>query len=144
MVISLANEDLLEQILAPERDEDETEELDRLEALDYEVDRLPGSATEVASFEDYVDNAPPSPSWHIEAYYFLVPLPSIEDGFALLELDWDDNWGRWTWTVEGTLEMAESRDEAARRLMYNFAKSRLSDGDTAFDIFLSDFIKNGE
>ncbi len=130
------NGDLISRLLDPELDEDE-EELDRLEWQEREIERLPDKALEIACFEDEVDHSP-GLSWQISSTYYAVPIGD-PGAYALLVLDWDDNWGRWGWEVQGAVSGAPSAGEAGKFLMAQLARERMSEDKSAYNSFLKQF-----
>ena len=120
----------------PEVDEEnEEDELTPEEDWELKLGQLPGSALEIASFENDID---PSPglSWHSELTLYLVPVKAHPGGYALLALDWDDNWGRWEWRVEGALKGAGSIDVAKKSLIAKYCEEYLPGSSGNFRNFL--------
>jgi len=128
--------DLIDTILEPGSDDD-AEELDRLEWQEREIDRLPDKAVEIACFEDDVDHSP-GLSWQISCTYYAVPIGNPGE-YALFALDWDDNWGRWGWEVQGAVSGATSIAEAGKFLMAQLAGERMTRDKSSYNRFLKQF-----
>jgi hypothetical protein len=110
-----------------EQEEDDTEEefFDKDEARYVEEDRLPKGAVSIASFSDEVENWT---SWDLEAHVFVSPVPEQENSYALLILNWDDNWGRWDWEVPVALKNQKDASTAKDYLLEAFVKERYEPG----------------
>jgi len=55
---------------------------------------LPPGAHCLGNVEDEVRNWT---SWEIKFHLFVVPLDTTTARYALVRINWDDNWGRWGW-----------------------------------------------
>lgn len=111
--------DLIEQILTPlpsQDDEDDDPLAGLYEGKPNALRQLPAGVREVASFQTDVDHSP-GLTWHIELTLFVVVIPTIENAFALLCLDWNDNWGRWEWLCEYAVGGASSEGQATASLL---------------------------
>ncbi len=115
----------LDAILSPveeEQEEDSEEEFfDKDDARYAEEDRLPSEAVFIASFSDEVENWT---TWDLEAHVFISQIPDQENGYALLILSWDDNWGRWDWEVPIALKNQKDALTAKIHLLKAFVKER--------------------
>lgn len=127
--------DILENILQNEVEDG----LNGPDFPDNEEARLPPSAKKIASFEDWIENPKPSPSWTISIHFYSVPVPGREDGYALLALRWDDNWENWQWEVHGAVEGVRLQEEAARELMKKYAREHIGSED-GFERFLKEYL----
>ena len=85
------------------------------------LDRLPSEAVFIASFSDEVENWT---TWDLEAHVFISQIPDQENGYALLILSWDDNWGRWDWEVPIALKNQKDALTAKIHLLKAFVKER--------------------
>jgi len=112
---------ILDQLLGPERDEDSGEELSKSDAEEFELDRLPHDAVVVYHFEDEVTHSP-GLTWDLTSWYFAVPIREKAGNFALLSLDWDDNYGQWDWRVHSGVENAASIKEVEKLFMEKIKK----------------------
>jgi hypothetical protein len=130
-------DDLISKILDPELEDDE-DNFDRLEWQEREIERLPDKAVEIACFEDEVDHSP-GLSWQISCTYYAVPIGD-PGAYALFVLDWDDNWGRWGWEVQGAVSGAASINEAGKFLMAQLARERITKDKSAYNSFLKKFL----
>jgi hypothetical protein len=122
--IDYDDEDLVEDPLA-----------DLYEGKEVALKQLKVDAREVASFENDIDHSP-GLSWHAEFTLFVAPIPTLEGGFALLNLDWDDNYGRWEWRCETALTGASSMDEAIGHLLEKYKDSYIAGAQDEFREFL--------
>lgn len=120
-------------LLLPSNDDEDFEaSTDKYE----EIDRLSVIADEVAEYENEIDDSPHH-SWRSELSLFVAEIPDRADCYALLELDWDDNWGTWKWSCEAVVEGAPSRQAAATAMLERYARERLSNsGGGAYQAFL--------
>lgn len=127
-------EGLLESI---DYDEDLEEDplSDFYEGKDAALEQLGVEAREVASFENDIDHSP-GLSWHIDLTLFVAPIPAVEGGFALLNLDWDDNYGRWEWRCENALTGASSMEEARGYLLGKYKEFYIAGAEGEFRDFL--------
>lgn len=98
--------------------------------------QLPAGAREVASFQTDVDHSS-GLTWHIVLTLFVVAIPTIGNAFALLCLDWNDNWGRLEWLCERAVAGASPEGEATASFLGAY---RVSAIEGAQDEFLG-FIK---
>lgn len=96
-------------------------------------------AQEVAAFSDDIDHSP-GLSWHIDFSLHVVRIPALPHAFALLKLDWDDNWGRWEWSCEVAIEGAISHDEATSTLLEIYRASYIGDASGSFRGFLDNLV----
>ncbi|MBT4966312.1 MAG: hypothetical protein HOM79_08830 [Alphaproteobacteria bacterium] len=120
----------------PETDEEsEEDELTPEEDLEMKLDQLPSSASEIASFENDIDHSP-GLSWHSELTLYLVPVKAYPGGYALLVLDWDDNYGCWEWRVEAALMGAESINAAKKSLIEKYCEEYFPGSSGNFRHFL--------
>jgi hypothetical protein len=55
---------------------------------------LPKSAQWLGNVEDEVVNWT---SWKISFHFYLIPRQRAPWKYALVRINWDDNWGRWRW-----------------------------------------------
>jgi hypothetical protein len=130
--------DLIETILLPLPPQDD-EDHDPLAGL-YEgkpnaLRQLPAGAREVASFQTNV-NPIPGLMWHTELSLFVVVIPTIENAFALLCLDWNDNWDRWEWLCEHAVGGASSKGEATASLLGAYRASMIGSAQDDFLEFI--------
>ena len=118
--------DLVEQIITTDELKDDAEDplADLYFGKSHALLQLPPDAKEVASFETEVNHSP-GLTWHIELILFIVAVPTIKDAFALLCLDWDDNWGRWEWRCEHAVVGAASEGEAKEDLLRAYRASMM-------------------
>jgi hypothetical protein len=128
--------DLIEQILTPLASQDDEDD-DPLAGLHdgkrNALRQLPKGAREVASFQTDVNHSP-GLTWHIDLTLFVVAIPSNENAFALLCLDWNDNWGRWEWLCEHAVGGASSKGEATASLLGAYRASMI-------DVAQGDFLE---
>jgi len=132
-------DELLASLLIPiEYDADEEDDplADYDDGREAALDQLRPGAVELASFENDVDHSP-GLSWHTNLSVFVVPIPDFKGGFALLVLDWDDNWGRWEWRCEAALSGAGSRDAATAELLQKYKANYTGSASAAFLDFLN-------
>ena len=132
-------EQLGQRLLAPiESDADAEDDplTDYNEGRESAMSQLGPGAIEPASFEDDVDHSP-GLSWHTNLSIFVVPIPDVKGGFALLVLDWDDNWGRREWRCEAALGGAGSRDAATAALLEKLRADYADGASPAFRAFLN-------
>ena len=108
---------------------------DLYEGKEVALEQLGVEAREVASFENDVDHSP-GLSWHIDLTLFVSPIPAVEGGFALLNLDWDDNYGRWQWRCENALTGASSMEEARGYLLGKYKEFYIAGAEDEFRDFL--------
>ena len=130
--------DLIEQILKPlppQDDEDDDLLASLYEGKPNALRQLPAGATEVASFQMDVDHSPRL-TWHIELTLFVVAIPTIENAFALLCLDWNDNWGRWEWLCDHAVVGAASEGEATASLLGAYRASMIGSAQDDFLEFI--------
>jgi hypothetical protein len=78
----------------PYRHCDDDEDPDHDEIFEAMESALPKSARLLGSVEDEVDNWT---SWEIKFHLYLVPRRKAPWQYALVRINWDDNWGRWRW-----------------------------------------------
>jgi hypothetical protein len=108
---------ILDQILGAKVDnEDDDEdgiELSKSEAEEIELDRLPRNAILVWQFDDEVFHSP-GLTWQLSCTYFAVPVQGQANTFALLALNWDDNYGQWDWRLDGGVSGAAAIDVATK------------------------------
>lgn len=119
--------DLIETILTPlppQDDEDDDPLAGLYEGKPNALRQLPAGASEVASFQKDVDHSP-GLTWHIELTLFVVVIPTIENAFALLCLDWNDNWDRWEWLCDHAVGGASSKGEATASLLGAYRASMI-------------------
>ncbi|WP_420859783.1 hypothetical protein [Marivivens marinus] len=127
----------IEALLLPDSDD---EDAGTSAYKDEEIDRLPVIAHEVAEYENEIDDSPHH-SWRSERSLLVAEVPDRADCYALLELDWDDNWGTWTWSCEAVVEGAPSRKAAATAMLERYARERLSNsGGGAYQAFLESLL----
>lgn len=109
--------DILDHILMPISDNDDDNEdeneLSKSEAEEFELGRLPANAVLVWHFEDEVYHSP-GLTWYLSCNYFTVPVKGQANTFALLALNWDDNYGEWEWRIDGGVSGASSIHVAAK------------------------------
>lgn len=129
--------DLVEQIITPDELEDDAEDplTDRYFGKSHALLQIPPSAKKVASFEAEINHSP-GLTWQVDLTLFIVAVPTIEDAFALLCLDWDDNWGRWEWRCEGAVIGAASEGEAKEALLGVYRASMMEFAQDEFIEFL--------
>lgn len=89
-----------------------------------EIERLQVVAHEVASYESEVEDDPYH-SWHFDWSLFIADVPGRSACYALLELDWDENWAAWTWSCQAAVKESPSREAAATAMLESYAKERL-------------------
>lgn len=100
-------ESQLEGKLEPQdedEDEDSTDALERMEAL------IPDGAIFLGVVEDEVDNWR---SWKVEEHFYIIQLQNSEYEWALFRISWDDNWGRFEWSLDMRASGFENHSEAA-------------------------------
>jgi hypothetical protein len=56
-------------------------------------------------------------TWSMEADYYLLPLKDESFDWALIRINWDDNWGRWDWAFDARLKGLKDQPLEAARLM---------------------------
>lgn len=93
-----------------------------------EIDRLSVSADEVAEYEDEIDGTAHG-SWRFDLSLLVASVPDRSNCYALLELDWDDNWEAWSWSCVAVVEDAPSSQAAATAMLEQYAKERLPHSD---------------
>ncbi len=108
-----------------------------LTCKDEQYDRLPDSAWEVASFEDEVDHSP-GVTWKIDITLFVLPLKGKLSGMALLELGWDDNWGRWEWRCPAAVSGSVTSELAEATLLAAYRDECLPNSEGSYRNFLLD------
>lgn len=124
-------------LLLPENDD---EDVDTSASKEEEIERLPVIAHEVAEYENVIDDSPHH-SWSSERSLLVAEVPDHANCYALLELDWDDNWGTWKWSCEAVVEDAASRQEAETAMLERYARERLSNsGGGAYQAFLESLL----
>lgn len=127
----------IEALLLPDNDD---EDADTSAGKDEQIDRLPVIAHEIASYENEIDDSPHH-SWRVDRSLFIAQVPDRADCFALLELDWDDNWGTWSWSCEAVVEDTPSRQAATTAMLERYARERLSNsGGGAYQGFLKSLL----
>lgn len=128
----------LQKILAPLETDQEGEDplTDFFEGREVAAGQLPDNATEIGRLENDIDHSP-GLSWQVDLTLFFVPIPG-EDGssFCLLRLDWDDNWGRWDWLVEGAVSGASDGDSARAFLLEHIKKKYKNNSSDEFQEFI--------
>lgn len=88
------------------------------------LDLLLVNASEVAKFSTDIDYCP-GISWHVDFTLYVAEVPNQPKAFALLKLDWDDNWGCWGWSCEAAIDGAPSLDEAKIDLLGIYKASQI-------------------
>jgi hypothetical protein len=83
-------------------------------------------------------------TWEISCTYYAVPVPEEVGAYALLVLDWDDNWGRWNWELQGGVIGAPSIRAAGKFLMAQLAKERMTKEKSSYNVFLRQFVQCGQ
>ncbi len=73
---------------------------------------IPPTAIRLGTIE-YEINDRPGYSWRTEDHYYLVPLPDSASGRAVIRITWDDNDGRWGWSMDARGSDFNSAKEAA-------------------------------
>jgi hypothetical protein len=94
--------------------EDEEEDPDRDEIFESMESTLPSSARSLGNIEDEVLNFT---SWEINFHFYILPLDETAKRYALIRINWDDNWGRWEWSGCAQATGYESADEAAAAMV---------------------------
>ena len=56
-------------------------------------------------------------NWSMEADYYLLPLQEESFDWALIRINWDDNWGNWDWAFDARLKGLKDQPLEAARLM---------------------------
>lgn len=56
-------------------------------------------------------------SWSMEADYYLLPVQDESFDWALIRINWDDNWGQWEWAFDARLKGLKGQPLEAARLM---------------------------
>ncbi len=103
------------------------------------LDLLLVNARQVATFSTDIDHSP-GLSWHLDFTLYVARVSTIPNAFALLKLEWDDNWGCWAWSCEVAIDGAISYDEAASILLEIYRASYISDASGCFRNFLDNLI----
>ena len=63
-------------------------------------------------------------NWSMEADYYLLPLKDESFDWALVRINWDDNWSRWEWAFDARMKgMKDQPDEAARLMLTELWKT---------------------
>lgn len=108
----------LEPIILPEVEEDDVS-FDKYE----EISRV-GFEEFSAEYNGEIDEGPHDSS---KSDLGLVTrrVRDREGCYALLQVRWDQNWGRWMWSVEAAVEGAGSWEAAEAALLERYAKAKL-------------------
>ena len=56
-------------------------------------------------------------NWSMEADYYLLPLKDESFDWALIRINWDDNWGQWDWAFDARLKGLKDQPLEAARLI---------------------------
>jgi hypothetical protein len=56
-------------------------------------------------------------TWSMEADYYLLPVKDESFDWALIRINWDDNWGQWEWAFDARLKGLKDQPLNAARLM---------------------------
>jgi hypothetical protein len=93
---------------------DGEEEVDRDEVKDRMEVCIPGSAIYLGTVECEVSNWT---SWHIEDFYYLLPLSEGPFNWAMFRIIWDDNWSRWGWSFDARMKGCKDDPKSAAQQM---------------------------
>ena len=127
----------IEGLLLPK---DDDEDADISSNIYEEIDRLMVKAHEVAHYENEIDDTMHL-SWRSEKSLLVAQVPNRAGCYALLEVDWDDNYGMWMWSCEAAVEGARSRQMAGTAMLERYAMERLpNSGGGAYKEFLESLI----
>ena len=126
-------------LVLPQDDEDDEEAEPSTDKYD-EIERLPISADLVAEYGNEIADSPHH-SWLSDRSLFIVSVPGRTECYALLELDWDDNWCAWTWSCEAAVDDAPSSKAAEAAMLEKYARERLAHGgSSAYQAFLQSLL----
>ena len=56
-------------------------------------------------------------TWSMEADYYLLSVKDESFDWALIRINWDDNWGQWEWAFDARLKGLKDQPLKAARLM---------------------------
>ena len=104
------------------KDGGEEDELSKEDQLEKMQDQIPGDVVFLGEIGNEIDHSP-GMSWLVEDYYYLMPWKGGEYDWALFRISWDDNWGRYDWTMDARIRDVADPKKAARQMITGLLES---------------------
>ena len=104
----------------PDEDDEESEDFsfDTSDQKALMEEALPADYTFLGTIDTDIG------TWSVEADYYLLPLKDESFDWALIRINWNDNWGKWDWAFDARLKgLKDQPIEAARLLLSELWKT---------------------